>query len=103
MTPGVRRWQSWHTNKALAEADVEEYLTLDGALLGPADGIAEALAADPALAGVTDLLVSFVPGVPDFSEHVRLLASSAHDVAAALGWRALDREPWPGSFSPPGI
>ncbi|MGD0699221.1 MAG: LLM class flavin-dependent oxidoreductase [Trebonia sp.] len=93
MTPGVRRWQAWHTNKALAKASAEEYLALDRALIGPADGIAEALAADPALAGVTDLLVSFVPGVPDFGEHVRLLESSARDVAAALGWDPLDREP----------
>jgi alkanesulfonate monooxygenase SsuD/methylene tetrahydromethanopterin reductase-like flavin-dependent oxidoreductase (luciferase family) len=97
MTPGVRRWQTWHSNKALAEAGVEDYLALDGALLGPGDAIAEALAADPALVGVTDLLVSFVPGVPGFSEHVRLLASSAHDVAAALGWRPPDRDPRPGS------
>lgn len=95
MTPGVRRWQSWSANKALAAASVEEYLALDRALFGPADGIAEALSADPALVGVTDLLVSFVPGAPDFNEHVRLLASSAHDVAAALGWRPLDRAPGP--------
>jgi alkanesulfonate monooxygenase SsuD/methylene tetrahydromethanopterin reductase-like flavin-dependent oxidoreductase (luciferase family) len=95
MTPGVRRWQSWHTSKALAAASVEEYLALDRALLGPADGIAATLAADPALAGVTDLLLSFVPGVPNFNEHVRLLASSAHDVAAALGWHPLNRESAP--------
>jgi alkanesulfonate monooxygenase SsuD/methylene tetrahydromethanopterin reductase-like flavin-dependent oxidoreductase (luciferase family) len=89
VTPGVRRWQSWHSNKALAEASVEEYLRLDRALIGPADGIAESLARDPALAGVTDLLLSFVPGVPSFDEHVRLLTSGARDVATALGWRPL--------------
>jgi hypothetical protein len=46
-----------------------------------------ALAAYPSLRHVTDLLVSFVPGVPDFDEHVRLLTATAREVAPRLGWR----------------
>jgi len=88
VAPGVRRWQSWTTaGGPHADQSVEEYLAADNALLGPPDRLARELAADPALAGVTDLLVSFVPGVPDPDEHVRLLRSAAQDVAGALGWR----------------
>jgi alkanesulfonate monooxygenase SsuD/methylene tetrahydromethanopterin reductase-like flavin-dependent oxidoreductase (luciferase family) len=87
VAPGVRRWQSWMSNREVAEVGVEEFLDRDRALLGPAETIAESLAADPALAGVTDLLVNFVPGVPDFDEHVRLLTATAQDVAPVLGWR----------------
>jgi alkanesulfonate monooxygenase SsuD/methylene tetrahydromethanopterin reductase-like flavin-dependent oxidoreductase (luciferase family) len=87
VAPGVRRWQSWASPGAAgADQDVEQYLAADHALLGPPAELATALAADPALAGITDLLVSFVPGVPEPDEHRRLLASAAHDVAAALGW-----------------
>lgn len=86
VTPGVRRWQSWQ-GREIADEGVAEYLERDRALLGPAAEIADALAADPALAAVTDLLVSFVPGVPEFGEHVRLLTAAAGDVAQALGWR----------------
>ncbi|MGW6129097.1 LLM class flavin-dependent oxidoreductase [Cellulomonas sp. NPDC055163] len=85
VTPGVRRWQSWSTGGGAAQG-VEEYLADDHALLGPPDALAAELAADPALADVTDLLVSFVPGVPDHDEHLRLLRSAAHDVAGRLGW-----------------
>lgn len=86
VTPGVRRWQSWNPGKSLS---VPEYLAADRALLGPAASIAAELAADPALRHVTDLLVSFVPGVPAFDEHVRLLETTARSLAPLLGWR-----PW---------
>ncbi|GIE81922.1 alkanal monooxygenase [Actinoplanes philippinensis] len=89
VTPGVRRWQSWlSSQRDVAGLSVEEYLDADHALLGPADLLAAELAADPALRHVTDLLVSFVPGVPDFDEHLRLLTTTARDLAPLLGWRS---------------
>ncbi len=88
VTPGVRRWQSWTTQGGdRLDESVADYLVRDNALLGPPDELAGALAADPSLAGITDLLVSFVPGVPEPAEHLRLLHSAAHDVAVELGWR----------------
>ncbi|MFE6163998.1 LLM class flavin-dependent oxidoreductase [Streptomyces sp. NPDC056486] len=90
VTPGVRRWQSWAAkDRDAGELGVQEYLRRDRSLIGPAETIARALAADPSLARVTDLLVSFVPGVPDFEEHLRLLAATAQEVAPLLGWRPL--------------
>lgn len=87
VTPGVRRWQSWTSaGEDRAGQSVEEYLAADHALLGPPELLAAELAADPSLVGITDLLVSFVPGVPEHEEHLRLLRSSAEDVAGALGW-----------------
>lgn len=86
VTPGVRRWQSWTTQGGDRRGTVEEYLADDHALLGPPQELAAELSTDPALAGITDLLVSFVPGVPETDEHLRLLRSAAQDVAAALGW-----------------
>jgi alkanesulfonate monooxygenase SsuD/methylene tetrahydromethanopterin reductase-like flavin-dependent oxidoreductase (luciferase family) len=87
VAPGARRWQSWIASRqGLPELSVEEFLEQDNALLGPIGDIADALAADPALEHVTDLLVSFVPGVPPLEEHIRLL-HAATDIAAELGWR----------------
>jgi alkanesulfonate monooxygenase SsuD/methylene tetrahydromethanopterin reductase-like flavin-dependent oxidoreductase (luciferase family) len=86
VTPGVRRWQSWST-AASAELSVPAYLAADHALLGPPADIAGELAADPALREITDLLVSFVPGVPGLDEHLRLLTTTAGDLAPRLGWR----------------
>lgn len=92
VTPGVHRWRSWSTSGAPKHAQsVEEYLAADRALLGPADSIAEALAADPAVGEATDLLISFVPGVPDLDEHLRLLESTARDLAPLLGWTPSER------------
>ena len=89
VTPGVRRWQSWLSAKReVAGLTVGEYLEGDHALLGPPETLAAELAADPALRQITDLLVSFTPGVPDFAEHLRLLESSAKELAPTLGWRA---------------
>ncbi|MBB2940921.1 alkanesulfonate monooxygenase SsuD/methylene tetrahydromethanopterin reductase-like flavin-dependent oxidoreductase (luciferase family) [Actinoplanes lutulentus] len=85
VTPGVRRWQSW--NSAASGLSVAEYLAADHALLGPPDEIAASLLHDPALAASTDLLVSFVPGVPELGEHLRLLTTTARDLAPLLGWR----------------
>lgn len=94
VTPGVRRWQSWQAGESGHRAvSVERYLADDRALLGPAPNIAAALAGDPALAQVTDLLISFVPGVPEPHEHLRLLRSGAVEVAAELGW-------WPADGAP---
>ncbi|WP_436534563.1 LLM class flavin-dependent oxidoreductase [Actinoplanes sp. HUAS TT8] len=88
VTPGVRRWQSWLSPKRdVAGLGVEEYLAADHALLGPPELLAEDLAGDPALRHVTDLLVSFVPGVPDRAEHRRLLETTARDLAPLLDWR----------------
>lgn len=88
VTPGVRRWQSWAApSRGAAGIDVPEYLARDRALLGPPETIADSLARDPALSDITDLLVSFVPGVPEFDEHVRLLTATAQDLAPLLGWR----------------
>ncbi|MFI5934659.1 LLM class flavin-dependent oxidoreductase [Actinoplanes sp. NPDC051494] len=88
VTPGVERWQSWQSaRRDVADLGVEEYLTADHALLGPSEAIAAELAADPALRQTTDLLLSFVPGVPDFAEHRRLLTAGAHEIAPLLGWR----------------
>ncbi|GAB7069977.1 LLM class flavin-dependent oxidoreductase [Mycobacterium hodleri] len=88
VTPGVRRWQSWSTHGDPRRTDtVEEYLATDHALVGPSAALADELAADPALRNVTDLLVSFVPGVPDHAEHLRLLEDTARDLAPRLGWR----------------
>ncbi|MET7403350.1 LLM class flavin-dependent oxidoreductase [Dactylosporangium sp. NPDC005572] len=90
VAPGVRRWQGWLSSRhGVASLSVEEYLEADRALLGPAEQIAAELAADPALRQITDLLVSFVPGVPDFAEHIRLLTASAQELAPLLGWRPL--------------
>ncbi|MBL1120031.1 LLM class flavin-dependent oxidoreductase [Streptomyces sp. 110] len=90
VTPGVRRWQSWAAQRRdVAELGVQEYLERDRSLLGPPEAVAESLAADPSLAHVTDLLVSFVPGVPEYDEHLRLLATTAREVAPLLGWRPL--------------
>jgi hypothetical protein len=90
VTPGVRRWQSWSSAKrGEAEVGIEEYLERDRALLGPPELVAATLAADPALAEATDLLVSFVPGVPEPGEHLRLLTDTARQVAPLLGWRPL--------------
>jgi alkanesulfonate monooxygenase SsuD/methylene tetrahydromethanopterin reductase-like flavin-dependent oxidoreductase (luciferase family) len=78
VTPGVRRWQSWlSARREVAGLSVEDYLAADRALLGPPADIAAALAADPAVRLATDLLVSFVPAVPDRDEHLRLLADTA--------------------------
>lgn len=88
VTPGVRRWQSWlSARREVASLDVEEYLAADHTLLGPPEALAAELAVDPALRQITDLLVSFVPGVPNFDEHVRLLTASAQELAPLLGWR----------------
>lgn len=88
VAPGVRRWQSWlSARRDVAGLGVEEYLAADRALLGPPEALAVELAADPALRQITDLLVSFVPGVPEFDEHVRLLAAGAQELAPLLGWR----------------
>ncbi|MFC3243795.1 LLM class flavin-dependent oxidoreductase [Gordonia humi] len=88
VTPGIRRWQSWSTHDdAKRTVGVEEYLAADRALIGPSEQIAGELLADPALAQMTDLLVSFVPGVPAFDEHRRLLADTAAELSPLLGWR----------------
>jgi alkanesulfonate monooxygenase SsuD/methylene tetrahydromethanopterin reductase-like flavin-dependent oxidoreductase (luciferase family) len=88
VTPGVRRWQSWLSSRRdVANLGVEEYLEADHALLGPPEALAAELAADPALRQVTDLLVNFVPGVPESGEHLRLLTSAARELAPLLGWR----------------
>jgi alkanesulfonate monooxygenase SsuD/methylene tetrahydromethanopterin reductase-like flavin-dependent oxidoreductase (luciferase family) len=88
VTPGVHRWQSWlSARRDVANLGVEGYLEADNALLGPPEELAAALAADPALRHATDLLVSFVPGVPGFDEHVRLLTATARELAPLLGWR----------------
>ncbi|MEU4227893.1 LLM class flavin-dependent oxidoreductase [Nonomuraea sp. NPDC026600] len=88
VTPGARRWQGWLSAKRdVAGLSVEEYLEADRALLGPPEALAAELAADPALRQITDLLVSFVPGVPEFDEHLRLLTSVARELAPRLGWR----------------
>jgi alkanesulfonate monooxygenase SsuD/methylene tetrahydromethanopterin reductase-like flavin-dependent oxidoreductase (luciferase family) len=88
VTPGVRRWQSWSTHGDPRRTDtVEEYLATDHALVGPSAELADKLAADPALRNVTDLLVSFVPGVPDHDEHLRLLEDTARELTPRLGWR----------------
>lgn len=95
VSPGVRRWQSWlSARRDVAGLGVEEYLAADHALLGPSQALAVELAADPALREITDLLVSFVPGVPDFDEHLRLLTAGARELAPLLGWR-------PARFSSP--
>ncbi|QXW02894.1 MULTISPECIES: LLM class flavin-dependent oxidoreductase [Rhodococcus] len=89
VTPGVQRWQSWSTSgKQTRSQSVEEYLAADNALIGPSETLATELAADPALRDITDLLVSFVPGVPDRDEHLRLLETSARELAPLLGWRS---------------
>jgi alkanesulfonate monooxygenase SsuD/methylene tetrahydromethanopterin reductase-like flavin-dependent oxidoreductase (luciferase family) len=88
VTPGVRRWQSWMSaRRDIADLSVDEYLAADRALLGPSEELATKLAADPALRQATDLLVSFVPGVPEFDEHIRLLTAGAKELAPQLGWR----------------
>ncbi|MFC4069513.1 LLM class flavin-dependent oxidoreductase [Actinoplanes subglobosus] len=84
VTPGVRRWQSWMSASNAASLSVDGFLAADRALLGPPEDIATALSADPALEHATDLLVSFVPGVPDHAEHLRLLTSAARDVAPLI-------------------
>ncbi|MGE0221291.1 LLM class flavin-dependent oxidoreductase [Mycolicibacterium sp.] len=88
VTPGVRRWQSWSTHGDPRSTEtVEQYLAADRALLGPGAELADELATDPALRHVTDLLVSFVPGVPEHDEHLRLLDDTARELAPLLGWR----------------
>lgn len=88
VTPGVRRWQSWSTSGTAAiPGSVAEYLAKDRALVGPSETLVAELAKDPALQQVTDLLLSFVPGVPDRDEHLRLLEAGAREIGPALGWR----------------
>ncbi|MGW3470077.1 hypothetical protein ACWDKQ_16795 [Saccharopolyspora sp. NPDC000995] len=56
-------------------------------MLGPPEPLATELAADPALCQATDLLVSVVPGVPEFDEDIRLFTAGAvleHRFTAAL-------------------
>ena len=84
VAPGVRRWQSWSGH---GDQTVEEYLAADHALLGPPETLAAELSTDPTVSQITDLLVSFVPGVPEPDEHRRLLRAAADEVAATLGWR----------------
>lgn len=91
LEPGARRWQSWigkaHGDRpGIADLSPEEYLFGDRTRFGPAKEVADGLAADVALRSATDLLVSFVPAVPDVEEHERLLRSVATDVAPRLGW-----------------
>ncbi|MGW4123977.1 LLM class flavin-dependent oxidoreductase [Nocardia sp. NPDC004711] len=87
VTPGVRRWQSWAPpGRGIENLTVADYLDADHALVGPAPELAAALGADPSLTHITDLLVSFVPGVPDPGEHLRLLAATATELAPLLGW-----------------
>ncbi|WP_413803453.1 LLM class flavin-dependent oxidoreductase [Streptomyces iranensis] len=101
VAPGVRRWQSWGSRRRDdVELSVQEYLERDRSLFGPAGAVAESLAADPSLAGATDLLVSFVPGVPEFDEHIRLLTATAREVAPLLGWHPL-QEPRATVSEPP--
>ncbi|WP_433528209.1 LLM class flavin-dependent oxidoreductase [Micromonospora sp. CA-263727] len=101
VTPGVRRWQSWQSaRRDVAGLGVEEYLAADGGLLGPPEAIVAELAADPALRHATDLLLSFVPGVPAFDEHLRLLAAGARQLAPALGWRPATSRPIPPTDRP---
>jgi len=88
VTPGVRRWQSWSPRAAARQLDVDAYIETDGSLLGPIEQIAAALAGDPALREITDLLISFVPGVPDHTEHLRLLTAGARELAPLLGWQS---------------
>jgi hypothetical protein len=84
----VRRWQTWPPpERGLSGLSVKERITQDQTLIGPAESIAEGLAADPAPVHVTDLLIRFVPGGSDFAEHVRLLAAAAQEIAPRLGWR----------------
>jgi alkanesulfonate monooxygenase SsuD/methylene tetrahydromethanopterin reductase-like flavin-dependent oxidoreductase (luciferase family) len=82
VTPGVRRWQSW--SSAPDGLSVDDYLAADHALLGPAEEIAAELASDPAVRAATDLLISFVPGVPGFDEHLRLLTAGAQDLFSGV-------------------
>ena len=92
VTPGVHRWQSWiSAQRGEPELGIEEYLKRDRALIGPPEEVAASLAADPALAAATDLLVSFVPGVPEPDEHLRLLTDTVRQVAPLLGWRPVQK------------
>ena len=90
LAPGARRWQSWFGalgREEVAGVTPDEYLVRDHTRFGTADDIAEGLAADPAVAAATELLVSFPPATPDLAEHRRLLEATATDLAPALGWR----------------
>ncbi|MBB4683939.1 LLM class flavin-dependent oxidoreductase [Amycolatopsis jiangsuensis] len=88
VAPGVRRWQSWQSHRRDASGlSVDDYLAADHALIGPPEDLATELAQDPALRWATDLLVSFVPGVPEHQEHLRLLTDTAQRLAPALGWQ----------------
>jgi alkanesulfonate monooxygenase SsuD/methylene tetrahydromethanopterin reductase-like flavin-dependent oxidoreductase (luciferase family) len=87
VTPGIRRWTAWAPElSGMGSVGVAEYLRRDHTLLGSPNHIAAQLQSDPVLSESSDLLVSFVPGVPDFDEHVRLLTTTANDVAPQLGW-----------------
>lgn len=87
LAPGVRRWQAWAPEQAdTAAQDVRDYLHHDYTLYGHPDHCAAQLDSDPAVRASTDLLVSFVPAVPDHQEHLRLLTTTANDVASQLGW-----------------
>lgn len=87
VTPGVRRWQSWSTHGDPRQTEtVDEYLTADRALIGPGAELADELASDPALRHASDLLLSFVPGVPEHGEHLRLLEDTARELVPRLGW-----------------
>jgi hypothetical protein len=66
--------------RALTAAKSVHHIEATISGIAPPDELATTLAADPALRHATDLLVSFVPGVPDFDEHVRLLTATAREL-----------------------
>ncbi|MGO3884652.1 MAG: LLM class flavin-dependent oxidoreductase [Mycetocola sp.] len=106
LTPGALRWQEWLAalgRPGVAEVSAEEFLRIDRSHYGRPDDIAAALAADPAVALSTELLVSFPPAVPSLDEHLRLLRDTAEQVwprlRAALAERA-DAGKADGSLQP---
>jgi len=54
---------------------------------GTVDQVVEQLAADPAVALATDLIVGFTPAVPTFEQARDLVEVVATRIAPALGWR----------------
>ncbi len=89
LVDGARRWQSWFSalgREGAGEVTPEEYLVKDHTRFGTAEQIAAGLSLDAGVAAATELLVSFPPAVPAFTEHKRLLQATAVDLAPRLGW-----------------
>ncbi|MFJ6138874.1 LLM class flavin-dependent oxidoreductase [Kitasatospora sp. NPDC092286] len=93
LAPGARSWLAQAATEwagrdlAATESDDDALLRRHDIHAGPVEAVTAGLAADPALALATDLIVQFQPGLPSFGSAVGALEAIATRVAPALGLR----------------